>query len=173
MLDVLDNLIMADGRLPLLKDTTYDGLDPHALLAAAAHERKPRPTLFLAESGYAIFRPRDGASLIVDVGPPCPDYLPAHAHADMLSFELCLGGRRVIVDSGVYTYEAGEWRDLFRSTRAHNTVEVDGENQSEVWSSFRVGRRARPHNVVFRDNGVEGEHDGYERLAVPVRHRRI
>ena len=88
--------------------------------------------------------------LIVDAGPVCPDYLPAHAHADMLNYELVIRGRRVIVDSGVYEYQAGAWRDYFRSTRAHNTVEINRENQSEVWSSFRVARRARPLNVSVK-----------------------
>jgi uncharacterized heparinase superfamily protein len=177
MLRFLDAIIMADGRLPLFKDTTYDSPDPHALLAAGADffgdlRYGARLTLFLPQSGYAIFRPVEGASLIVDVGPPCPDYLPAHAHADMLTFELCVGGRRVVVDSGVYTYQAGEWRDYFRATRAHNTVEVEGENQSEVWSSFRVGRRAKPHAVRVTATSVSAEHDGYERLPSAVRHRR-
>jgi uncharacterized heparinase superfamily protein len=176
MLDFLDAMIMADGRIPLLKDTTYGGADPHAVLAAGAElcgwTPRPRVTTFLPQSGYAIFRPASGVSLVVDVGAPCPDYLPAHAHADMFSFELVLGGRRVIVDSGVYTYAAGEWRDSFRSTRAHNTVEVEGENQSDVWASFRVGRRARPHGVRFTERSIRAEHDGYERLRVPVRHRR-
>jgi uncharacterized heparinase superfamily protein len=172
MLTFLDQMIMADGRLPLLKDTTYDGLAPQNVLAAGGWKRQPRPAACLPASGYAIFRPHDGASLVVDVGAPCPDYLPAHAHADMFSFELCLGGRRVVVDSGVYTYEAGQWRDYFRSTRAHNTVEVEGENQSEVWSTFRVGRRARPSRITFHEKGIQAEHDGYERLRVPVRHRR-
>jgi uncharacterized heparinase superfamily protein len=178
MLDFLDAMIMADGRLALLKDTTYGGADPHDVLAAGAAffggawQPRPRVTTYLPQSGYAIFRPADDESLIVDVGAPCPDYLPAHAHADMFSFELVLGGRRVIVDSGVYTYAAGEWRDFFRSTRAHNTVEVEGENQSDVWSSFRVGRRAKPHHVRVSARGVRAEHDGYQHLRVPVRHRR-
>lgn len=81
-----------------------------------------------------------------------------------------------MVDSGVYEYTAGSWRDYFRSTRAHNTVEVAGENQSEVWSSFRVARRARPGKVTWKVADryilVQAEHDGYKRLPVPVIHRR-
>jgi uncharacterized heparinase superfamily protein len=209
MLRFLDAIVMADGNLPLLKDTTYDGLPPNDVLAAGAVWRTdatlkrsdsatsyavllfgegarrtleamprndaPRPTCFLEDSLLACIRD-DSDSLVIDVGPPCPDYLPAHAHADMFSFELVAGGRRAIVDSGVYVYEAGVWRDHFRSTRAHNTVEVAGEDQSEVWSSFRVARRARPCNMHFeRGDGfvlVQAEQDGYERLPVAVRHRR-
>jgi len=117
-----------------------------------------------------------GDYMIVDGGRPCPDYLPAHAHADLLSFELSVSGHRVISDSGVFEYAAGPWRDYFRSTRAHNTVEVEKENQSEVYGSFRVGRRARPGpNILLQGDDwalYQGSHDGYTRLHPPVLHRR-
>jgi hypothetical protein len=89
----------------------------------------------------------------------------------MFSFELTIGGRPVIVDSGVYQYQ-GEWRNRFRATAAHNTVEIDGRDQSEMWGSFRVGRRARPSNVQWIDDAcftaIGGTHDGY----APLMHTR-
>jgi uncharacterized heparinase superfamily protein len=125
--------------------------------------------------GFAVLRDATDY-MVVDVGVPCPEYLPAHAHADMLSFELAVGGRRVVVDSGVFEYQAGPWRDFFRSTRAHNTVEVEGENQSEVWGGFRVARRARPLNVSWQETAEEvtlgAGHDGYCRLAARAIHAR-
>jgi uncharacterized heparinase superfamily protein len=90
----------------------------------------------------------------------------------MFSYELTVDGAPLIVDSGVYEYAAGEWRDWFRSTRAHNTVEIAGENQSEVWGSFRVARRARPRNVHVTGTTLTGEHDGYLRLHPAAVHRR-
>jgi uncharacterized heparinase superfamily protein len=78
-----------------------------------------------------------------------------------------------VVNSGTSTYERGSERQWQRGTAAHNTVRVDGEDQSEVWSAFRVARRARPFNV--RTDGktfVEAAHDGYCRLSNPVIHRR-
>lgn len=136
-----------------------------------------RSSVALKETGHYVMRDeRNGDYLIFDAGKPCPDYLPAHAHADMFSYELAAGGRRVVVDSGVYEYAAGPWRDYFRSTRAHNTVEIAGENQSEVWDSFRVARRARPGHVIWQEEDnyvvVQGRHDGYRRLPVQVIHRR-
>jgi hypothetical protein len=117
-----------------------------------------------------------GGSAVVDVGPACPDDLPAHAHADLFSFELTLDGRRFLVDSGVGEYQAGPWRDYYRSTRAHNTVAVDGEEQIECWSSFRVARRARVFDRALIEAphvcGVTARHDGYRRLASPVDVRR-
>jgi hypothetical protein len=131
----------------------------------------------LDHSEYYIFRDDELRDyLIFDAGKPCPDYLPAHSHADLLSYELLVGGERVVVDSGVYEYEAGRWRDYFRSTRAHNTVEVEGENQSEVWSSFRLGKRASPNlrNWEVTDFGgiIQAEHNGYARFSPKVYHRR-
>ncbi len=117
-----------------------------------------------------------GDYMIFDAGKPCPDYLPAHAHADLLSYELHVSGERIVVDSGVYEYSQGAWRDYFRSTRAHNTVVISDADQSQVWGSFRVARRARPGKMVSRlDDGialVQGSHDGYMRLPAGVRHRR-
>jgi hypothetical protein len=82
----------------------------------------------------------------------------------------------MITDSGVYEYTSGVWRDFFRSTRAHNTVAVDGENQSEVWGSFRVARRAYPRDVTWiateEGDYFCGGHDGYRRLSEPVLHHR-
>jgi hypothetical protein len=65
-----------------------------------------------------------------------------------------------------------------RSTRAHNTVEIGGADQCEFFAAFRVGRRARPRDVVARvdDHGLHlsGWHDGYRRLAGrPVHHREL
>ena len=84
-----------------------------------------------------------------------PDYLPAHGHGDIFSFELSLDGRRVVVDGGTSSYEAGHERDWARSTRAHNTVEIAGADQCEFFGAFRVGRRGRPRDVwlAFRTTG--------------------
>jgi len=152
------------GRLPLFKDSTLDGVGQAPRLSGTGEGACPT-------SGYYVFRD-SRAFLIADFGVPCPSYLPAHAHADMFSYELTIDGAPLIVDSGVYEYTAGEWRDWFRSTRAHNTVEIAGQNQSEVWGSFRVARRAMPRNVQFTGTTLSGEHDGYLRLHPPAVHRR-
>ncbi len=134
-------------------------------------------SLWLPDSGYAVMRDKQNQDyLIVDVGKVCPDYLPAHAHADALSYELTLNRQRFIVDSGVYEYTAGPWRDYFRSTPAHNSVAVANQNQSEVWGSFRVARRAQTklltHQFTNQYQLLQAEHNGYRRLSPAVIHRR-
>ena len=114
--------------------------------------------------------------LIADAGPVCPDDLPAHAHSDLFGFEVSVDGVRLVVDSGVSEYASGPWRDYYRSTRAHSTVMVDGVEQSECWSSFRVGRRARVVDGRVEETGnargFSAEHTGFDHLPHPLRHRR-
>jgi len=184
----VDNILAAGAfycNNPVYKRSTQVGLYPLLLYGAAGMEvlqnwpvnQDSSAAHFLPESGYCVLRNNSNDDyLILDVGKPCPDYLPAHAHADLLSYELLVGGERLIVDAGVYEYASGPWRDFFRSTRAHNTVELNGTNQSEVWSSFRVGRRARPGPVSWHREEtfilVQGEHDGYRFLPAKATHKR-
>jgi uncharacterized heparinase superfamily protein len=170
-----------DGRIALFNDAAFGvSPDPDALLAYAARlgfETLPDDAGSFTQSGYHFWR--DGPdALIVDAGPIGPDYLPGHGHGDMFSYELSLAGRRVVVDGGTSTYEAGPERDAERSTRAHNTVAIGGQDQCEFFAVFRVGRRGRPHDVtaaVSRSGlHVAGWHDGYRRLPWrPVHHREI
>ncbi len=88
--------------------------------------------------------------MVIDCGAIGPDYQPGHAHCDTLSYELAIDGRRVIVDSGVHDYEPTQHRAYARSTPAHNTVVIDGQEQSEMWGVFRVARRARPLPAYVR-----------------------
>jgi uncharacterized heparinase superfamily protein len=96
----------------------------------------------LSESGYVRFQKEDVVALL-DVAPLGPDYLPGHGHADTLSFEMSLNGRRVLVDTGTSRYDECPGRLFQRGTAAHNTVVVDDADSSEVWGSFRVAHRAR------------------------------
>ncbi len=163
----LGAMLLPDGDVPLFNDCTLVGRERLALLEPA-----PRPDerlVVLQPSGYVVMCPGPRLHLVADVGPPCPPELPAHAHADCLSFELAVDGLRTVVHTGTSTYAPGERRQFERSTRAHNTVEVDGADQSEVWGTFRVARRARPtlHRAVGDGDGpieVTASHDGYRRL---------
>jgi uncharacterized heparinase superfamily protein len=119
------------------------------------------------DSGYIRVSLGDALALL-DVAPIGPDYLPGHAHADTLSFELSLFGGRLLVNSGTSRYGIGPARLWQRGTAAHNTVAIDGEDSSEVWSGFRVARRAKPFGLRVWNDGktlrILCAHDGYTRL---------
>lgn len=170
-----------DGDLAFFNDTAI-GIAPsvNRLLDYAARLDFPAPPplpelLHLPDSGYVRLT-RGPAVLIADLARIGPDYLPGHAHADTLSFELSLHGQRVIVNSGTSVYGLGPERLRQRGTAAHSTVVIDGLDSSEVWSGFRVGRRARPFDVELRDDGgvlrATGAHDGYRQLPGAPVHRR-
>lgn len=154
-----------DARLPLLNDA-WDGPPVGPLETAEISA--------LSDSGYLVFRHgRD--QLLFDAGPLCPPHLPPHAHADALSFVLWADGQALVVDPGSYAY-SGKARDRFRSTAAHNTVEVDARDQCDFWGDFRV---ANLPNVASAQVVRYGElllatsrHDGYLRLPEPTEHER-
>ena len=134
---------------------------------------KQKTLEYLESSGY--FRVSlDEAVLIADIGHVGPDYIPGHAHADTLSFELSLFAQRLIVNSGTSLYGTSAERVRQRGTAAHSTVVIDGENSSEVWSGFRVARRAKPFDVLIdeKSNTVTASHDGYKRLRGQPIHTR-
>jgi uncharacterized heparinase superfamily protein len=112
----------------------------------------------------------------VDVAKVGPDYLPGHAHADTLSFELSLGPTRLLVNRGTSIYGNGPAREEQRSTAAHNTVQVDGKNSSAVWGGFRVAKRARPFGLEIEQATdwvrIRCSHDGYAGLRRRVIHTR-
>ena len=127
-------------------------------------------------SGY-ISATAAGNKLIFDASPVGPDYIPGHAHADTLSFELSIDTQRVFVNSGTSEYGLSLLRLNQRKTSSHNTVEIDGKDSSQVWSGFRVANRAKivsryaelnhDHNIV-----LQAAHDGYKTLLGGCIHSR-
>jgi hypothetical protein len=177
MVDAFGALSRPDGTLHLLNDSA-DGIAPgRAWLSALARGTVGLdvPSLGgaieLPAAGYfGLVNALAGERFVIDCGEPGPTYQPGHAHCDLLSFELDLGGRSVVVDSGVSGYEGDELREYVRSTRAHNTVSVAGREQSEVWGTFRVARRARPRGARQELDGAayrfEGAYSPYHDPAV-------
>lgn len=130
---------------------------------------------YFKDSGFVVFK-NETIHLIADIGDIGPDYLPGHAHADSLSFELAIKGQRIIVNSGTGEYGLSHERLRQRSTSAHSTIELDGKSSSEVWSGFRVAQRARITKVEIceDDNRIEfaAVHNGYTRIASKPNHKR-
>jgi uncharacterized heparinase superfamily protein len=181
MLHWLRALSHSDGRIGFFNDAAF-GIAPEnaALLAYGAHlglqESDPIAALCcLRSSGYA--RLQNGAAVVLaDIAPVGPTYLPAHAHADTLSFEMSLHGVRLIVNAGSSVYGDDAERHRQRGTAAHSTLGLNGENSSEVWGGFRVGRRARVSEVTCESTPdalrLAAQHDGYTHMpGRPVHHR--
>jgi uncharacterized heparinase superfamily protein len=143
----LSAMTYADGTLALFNDSANaEGAEPLPMIGAAERilggDLRAYPRSF-PQTGYYLWNSQDGAErIIVDAGPPAVDYNAGHAHCDLLSYELWLSGRPFIVDSGVHGYGGDRFREYARSTRAHNTVSINGREQSEVWGTFRLARRA-------------------------------
>lgn len=122
-------------------------------------------------SGYWVAKhPR--LQLWFDAAPIGPDYLPGHAHGDMLSVLLDFDGCRILEDTGVFEYQESARRSYSRGVRAHNTISIDGMDQAEFWKSFRVGRRGYPVEPKANSEGVRCSHSGFESQGRKVRHER-
>lgn len=128
------------------------------------------------DSGYIEVGLPNNGKAILDVANITPCYQPGHAHADTLSFELSLFGQRLFVNSGTSEYGNSQERLRQRGTASHNTVVVNGENSSDVWGGFRVGRRATVNIDEYQRNDGEficvASHDGYRYLNGQPVHKR-
>jgi hypothetical protein len=133
------------------------------------------------ESGYYIlgdrFETPEEVRVIADAGSLGYLSIAAHGHADALSITLSVGGKEFLVDPGTYAYNVERrWRDYFRGTAAHNTVRLDGMDQSEIGGSFLWLRKAQAHCEQWSPGETRdvlaASHDGYRRLEDPVIHRR-
>lgn len=133
------------------------------------------------ESGYYIigsnFTTLDEVKAVVDAGPIGYQSIAAHGHADALSVVLSYKGREFLIDPGTYSYHTKQkWRDHFRGTAAHNTVRVDGLDQSTSGGNFMWVKKARANCDKWISTSqcdiFKGSHDGYCRLHDPVIHRR-
>jgi len=131
------------------------------------------------ESGGVYIMRNNHFYVIVNCGFNNRNSKAAHAHNDELSFELNIGGQDFIIDPGAYSY-TGDYRsrNLFRSSRGHNTVVVDGIeiNSFDEQEIFKMKNEAKAKVLKWMINEdydlLEAEHYGYLKLREPVVHRR-
>lgn len=181
----LENMCHADGGIAFFNDAAFciapslEEIETYAgFLGCTRVKQRAEPLSYVhhANTGYITVQLEQGGKAFLDVGEVGPSYQPGHAHADALSFELSLFGQRVLVNSGISQYGDDVERQRQRSTAAHNTVEIDGENSSEVWAGFRVARRAKPSDLkvweVKQKLLVRCAHNGYKRLSGKPIHQR-
>lgn len=166
MLNWLNVMEMAKDQLPLFNDSA-NGIapTPSELRDYASRLCINLRPWFLGESGYRKWN-TPSYTVVADVGQLGPSYNLGHSHADTFSFVMNIAGKSFIVDTGTSVYTAGERRDYERSTKAHNTVCIDGQNSSQVWGAFRCANRAC---VEIIDNGmysVKASHNGYKGIGI-------
>jgi len=184
MLGFLANIVHQDNDIPFFNDSAlHIAPSPEAVFKYAEdldlQFSKNNDAIGVIEKpdfGLIILQ-NQLSKLILDVGLIGPQYLPGHAHCDTLSYELSLAGKRCIVNSGTYQY-AGDERNLFRATSAHNTVQIDGMEQHEIWSTFRVARRAYPFDISIKkqsEGAVEcsASISGFKQLPGNPTHKRV
>ena len=176
MLGALELWTHLDGRIALFADSAFDfAAEPRSLREYAARLGIPCPANFLSgvlpQTGY--LRLRAGVfDLIASVAGPSPAHQPGHAHCDALSFELSVAGDRLVTDTGLFEYLPGPRRDRARATASHATIQVDREEQAEIWAAHRIGGRPVVELTAWDEAGsAEATCRGWSRNA-PL-HRRL
>ncbi len=146
-----------DGALPYVGDGDSGyALSPFLRFVPIPVESVPGLTSFHL-SGFSILRGRNQERLLFDHGElgMAPCY--AHGHADALSVQLEIGRQEILIDPGTFSYTGHpDWRQYFRSTRAHNTVTVDGRDQAVQETSFLWSQPFETH-LIYRDETPEGK----------------
>lgn len=167
-----------DDKSRLLLGTEAETRFQSLLAAAPSTVTVPRA---FPEGGYYVlgcrFEEPNEVRIVVDAGPLGYTALAAHGHADALALWMSVGGQEILVDPGTYAYHTKQvWRNYFRGTFAHNTVCVDGRDQSEIGGNFMWLRHAMAVCEKWVSNEVcdefVGRHDGYDGLEFPAQHTR-
>lgn len=164
MLSWLDKISFENGDIPHFNDSaegisySTQWLKKYATLLSI-----PNEDIALGESGYRSIN-INKFELRIDFAQISSSYQPGHAHADNLSFILHYSNQPIIVDTGTSTYENNKRRSIERSTTSHNTVTINKKNSSQIWSGFRVGKRAKTKIKIDKEEFLEAFHNGYHTL---------
>lgn len=185
MAHFLEQMTYADGTFALFNDSACtEETRPEPLLESArvicGYKREGHGVIRanqFPQTGYYVWAAAEKREkIVIDAGPPSVEYNGGHAHCDLLSYELWLGNKMFVVDAGVHGYDGDPYREYCRATRAHNTVLFNGVEQSRVWSTFRLARRARLigarfHGTEGREEfSFQGEFRRYDRKLTHRRH---
>ena len=130
-----------------------------------------QPVSRMLQPGGYFTMEAPGSKALVDCGPLGYGPIAAHGHADALSIWASIDGEECLVDSGTFAYQEGDiWRSYFRGTSAHNTIRIDGFDQSEMLGPFLWGKKANTRllnwKVQCEYDLIAAEHDGYKKLGI-------
>ncbi len=136
---------MPNGQAPGLNDS--GDASPAALLQAGCSffpqrddwlwvatggkegQRPEKTSIAFPYSGHYVMRSgwdRDARWLLLDAGP----FGSGHQHEDKLHLIACAYGRPLLVDAGNYMYDRSRWRRYVLSTRGHNAIRINSEDQN-------------------------------------------
>lgn len=173
----LESILLGDGDIPMLGDGWRGEVDVQRLLGHARALETPLAPQAPEHASGLVRLARGPLRCVVRAGSHGPDHQLGHAHADLLSFDVSVGALRVVTDTGTGAYANGPMRRHLRSTAAHNTVQLDGAELLEAWSSFRSGRRGRARVLARgccdRFEWLVASHDGYRWLPGSPEPRRL
>ena len=167
--------IQISNNIPLLNDSTPEHTlnlhDLNQIYYKAFKEKFILDSKFkLKESGYRKFVNSKYEALI-DVGNIGPKEQTGHSHADTFNTIISINKTDLFIDPGISTYNKSFIRDNERSSSYHNTITLDNFNSSEIWSSFRVGKKCKVNLLVDKEDYVEASHDGYSLQNVLVKRK--
>ncbi len=162
MINWLNAMTIHDAYPAFHDSTNVAHIRPSQLFAYAQELGILPGTMSLNVSGFRRYS-YETLTLFCDVAGILADYQPGHYHASIFSLVCYQGSRPILVDTGISTYANSLTRTNERSTAAHNTVSINGMNQSEVWSAFRVANRARVVYLRDTDHDFIAYHDGYKK----------
>ena len=159
---------IGDDDLGCVLKNTKDLYDYDYCLSFQQNMETPlRQTKEFPEGGFFIHKNDEPKSqIIIKYGPH-----KWHAHADLFHIELTINNIPVLIDSGTYRYNnVPEERRYFRSTKAHNTLEYDGKDQTEQWTTFRWKKAAKVVNKKITEKNdkiiFSAEHTGYKKCGI-------
>lgn len=150
MIDAVASIERGMGKTPFFNDAA-DGVAKECCQLIAAcrkiyvYEADSSLTAFPKAGFFKLYNGE--VSVVFFAGCPGPSYMLGHSHCDLLSFEASISGKPVLVNSGTYAYQTN-LRDYFRSTSAHNTVLINGNEQMEFWAEHRVARSSNAPSII-------------------------
>jgi len=159
------NSITERGQVFIRFNDSIEGISPTTfeILRFSKYLELNSISTTLTDSGFRKFKVND-LLMITNTGRIISDYQPGHSHANTFSFLLFDKTKPIIVDPGISTYENNRLRLQQRSTTNHNTININGINNNEVWSSFRVGRRAKVKIIQEHTDYLKAVHNGYSHI---------
>lgn len=181
MLDVSFSLEDGIERIPLFNDCGDNIAKSIKAIVESCKQYcdiSPEYNNEFPNSGFYIYNYSNDKHIriIIDAGQPSPKYSPGHSHCEAMSYEVFINGKPVIVNCGTFAYQT-EMRSFFKSTQAHNTIKVANNEQSEIWSSFRMARRAKVKSVIKDEDSISATIKDYKnntlRRKIEINSRQI